>query len=329
MASGNLQLKAVLAALTEDVTPDEATTFLLSYNSSTDEPKKIKLQTILEGIVGGGAAVSDAAYSSGWNGVTDVAPSKNVVYDAIETKADTSHNHNSVYALISRTINAGTGLSGGGDFSANRTLALDINGLTEETTAADGDFIPIYDLSGTVIRKMSRANFLAGLGGGGASSPLVLTANNATETPLTIVGAGGQSVDLAVFGSRSAFTSNGDYKSNDGQMLLFLGGDLRGGWHPTQGGFIVTPGWQYGFSNNSNFNTIDVALVRAAAGIIKVTDGPMGSSGGGALQFTEMSAPSAPSANNAVIYAEDNGSGKTRLMVRFASGASQQISIEP
>lgn len=49
----------------------------------------------------------------------------------------------------------------------------------------------------------------------------------------------------------------------------------------------------------------------------------------GALTMQEMSAPSAPGANKAVLYLEDNGSGKTRLMVRFASGAAQQLAIEP
>ena len=46
-------------------------------------------------------------------------------------------------------------------------------------------------------------------------------------------------------------------------------------------------------------------------------------------QFTEMTAPAAGAANTARIYAEDNGGGKTRLMVIFASGAAQQIAIEP
>lgn len=46
-------------------------------------------------------------------------------------------------------------------------------------------------------------------------------------------------------------------------------------------------------------------------------------------QLTEMTAPAAGAANTARIFAEDNGSGKTRLMVQFASGAAQQIAIEP
>ena len=57
------------------------------------------------------------------------------------------------------SITGGTGLSGGGDISANRTLDLDINGLTEETDVDESaDFIPLYDASGLVIRKIKPAN---------------------------------------------------------------------------------------------------------------------------------------------------------------------------
>lgn len=50
---------------------------------------------------------------------------------------------------------------------------------------------------------------------------------------------------------------------------------------------------------------------------------------GSSIGGTEISAPAAPAANGWVMYGEDNGAGKTRLMVRFASGAAQQIAIEP
>jgi len=49
----------------------------------------------------------------------------------------------------------------------------------------------------------------------------------------------------------------------------------------------------------------------------------------GHMQMTEITAPSAGAANTVRIYAEDNGAGKTRLMALFASGAAQQIAIEP
>ena len=50
---------------------------------------------------------------------------------------------------------------------------------------------------------------------------------------------------------------------------------------------------------------------------------------GVALQLGEMTAPAAPAANKVRIYAQDNGSGKTQLMALFATGAAQQIAIEP
>lgn len=51
--------------------------------------------------------------------------------------------------------------------------------------------------------------------------------------------------------------------------------------------------------------------------------------GAGALTMQEMTAPAAPAANKCVMYAEDNGAGKTRVMVRFATGAAVQLAIEP
>lgn len=55
-----------------------------------------------------------------------------------------------------------------------------------------------------------------------------------------------------------------------------------------------------------------------------------GTGGAGTIVGTEQSSPpAAPSANGFTLYAEDNGSGKTRLMVLFASGAAQQIAIQP
>lgn len=49
----------------------------------------------------------------------------------------------------------------------------------------------------------------------------------------------------------------------------------------------------------------------------------------GTIQLAEVSAPSAPAANNVIIYAVDNGSGKTQLMALFSSGAAQQLAIQP
>jgi len=73
------------------------------------------------------------------------------------------------------------------------------------------------------------------------------------------------------------------------------------------------------------FNS-DTGVIRAAAGIVGIRNG---TTGGGTIEMIEQTPPSAGSKDTARIYAEDNGSGKTRLMVIFPSGAAQQIAIEP
>jgi len=47
------------------------------------------------------------------------------------------------------------------------------------------------------------------------------------------------------------------------------------------------------------------------------------------MEMVEITAPAAGATNSARIFAEDNGAGKTRLMVRFATGAVQQLAIQP
>ena len=59
-----------------------------------------------------------------------------------------------------------------------------------------------------------------------------------------------------------------------------------------------------------------------------ITSG-FGVTAGSSFNGTEITTPAAPAANGYKIYAEDNGAGKTRLMVLFATGAAQQIAIEP
>jgi hypothetical protein len=86
----------------------------------------------------------------------------------------------------------------------------------------------------------------------------------------------------------------------------------------------------YGFYNGTNLaagGSADTRLYRDDAAVIGVRGAS--STTGGALSFVEQTAPAAPAANGVRIYAVDNGSGKTQLMALFATGAAQQIAIEP
>lgn len=47
------------------------------------------------------------------------------------------------------------------------------------------------------------------------------------------------------------------------------------------------------------------------------------------LEGVEIADPDAPAANKGRLYFRDNGSGKTQLVVRFATGAVQVLATEP
>ncbi|MES2970900.1 MAG: tail fiber domain-containing protein [Patescibacteria group bacterium] len=87
------------------------------------------------------------------------------IQDPTANNTVTLPNASGTLVLDSRSITtaAGSGLSGGGDLSVDRSLSLDINGLTTSTAIANDDYVAIYDSSATGIRKISRSDFLQGI----------------------------------------------------------------------------------------------------------------------------------------------------------------------
>jgi hypothetical protein len=78
-------------------------------------------------------------------------------------------------------------------------------------------------------------------------------------------------------------------------------------------------------SSNVTDATSSTGSIRTSGGVSTAKGIYLGTVMTGTEQGSE---PAAPAANGFVIFAVDNG-GKTQLKVRFASGASQQIAIEP
>lgn len=95
-------------------------------------------------------------------------------------------------------------------------------------------------------------------------------------------------------------------------------------------GIDVSSQGAFNWTNTTSnpLTTIDLRLSRRASLVLGI-HGNYNSTAGAALEFMEMTAPAAPATNAVRIFAEDNGSGKTRLMARFATGAVQQLAIEP
>lgn len=207
----------------------------------------------------------------------------------------------------------------------------------------------------------------AGTAGGGGSVGAFITAAGgifiAKATPATTLIAGGVVSDANF---RFQVISDGSLNWGDGTSATdtnlyrlsanILKTDDR---FDSVGGFVFNPGAAAGNSlvsiigaeANSRFlmdfaggmlwgaggaSAHDISLGRAAANIIQLGTGDAlnvggaTDAGGNYIQFFEQTAdPAAGAANTARLFSKDNGSGKTQLVVRFPSGATQVISTEP
>jgi hypothetical protein len=63
--------------------------------------------------------------------------------------------------------------------------------------------------------------------------------------------------------------------------------------------------------------------------ILELTGGDASAKFGSYLNLVETTVPGAPSANEAFLYCQDNGAGKTQIVARFPTGAVQVIATEP
>ena len=104
------------------------------------------------------------ASSSAINDLTDVVITSVASGELIKYDGANWINNTLVEAAIaasSLTLTTNTGIKGGGDLTANRTLTLDIDGLTEDTTPDPTlDMVATYDDSGTTYKKIKLATLV-------------------------------------------------------------------------------------------------------------------------------------------------------------------------
>jgi len=115
----------------------------------------------------------------------------------------------------STTITAGTGLSGGGNLSTNRTLALDAHELSAlGTTIATGDYLVIVDSTDNTTKKVLHSNM-----GFGASNGAILSngSNNRIVTATGATNINGEA-NLTFDGSTLALT--GDLNVDSGTLFV-------------------------------------------------------------------------------------------------------------
>lgn len=131
-------------------------------------------------------------------------------------------------------------------------------------------------------------------------------------------GAGAGAPDVTLFRQEAgALRTNGAFQAASDLTARIAGaGQIALG--------AVGPGALAGMTFGS---AADTNLYRSAANVLSTEDSL---TIGGNLRLTEEAvAPAAPAADGALFYAIDNGAGKTQVMVRFNTGAAQQIAIQP
>lgn len=188
-------------------------------------------------------------------------------------------------------------------------MAIELTTVPTETAVDAADILYFNDVSETpdAINQITVANFAATLGAGITNSAgsgvipksdgtnLVASKISESGSTLTLGSAADSSTTLSITNSSANLSSV--LSNNNG---LFLG-------HPTA----------------VFFNDVDQFPVWGSW----QPDGLHLDQGH--IQMVEITAPAAPAANTARLFVEDNGSGKTRLVVRFPTGANQVIATEP
>lgn len=101
-----------------------------------------------------GKSASDHTHPGGgssWGSITGTLADQTDLNTALSGKASTGHNHDASYVPLARAINNGYGIGGGGDLSANRTLAVGLTSAaayaTAETTISAATYADINGCS--------------------------------------------------------------------------------------------------------------------------------------------------------------------------------------
>jgi hypothetical protein len=133
----------------------------------------------------------------------------------------------------SRTISTSTGLSGGGDLTSNRTIALDINALTNDASP-DGtaDYVLTYDASASGHKKVLLNNLPGGSSTNSFTTIAVsgqsdVVADSSTDTLTLVAGsnitittnAGTDTITINSTGGSGAFDYGLAYVMSTGQFL--------------------------------------------------------------------------------------------------------------
>ena len=131
----------------DPITCDGSTAYTMQLNSSNFSPESVNHMIVS---VNGVIQAPTTSYT---------ISSSTITFASALTSSDTID----FIMCLGNVLDIGT--PSDGTISASKLATTSITGQTSEATANDADSILIYDDSATALRKMTRANFLSGVGG--------------------------------------------------------------------------------------------------------------------------------------------------------------------
>jgi hypothetical protein len=213
-------------------------------------------------IIGGKCAIGDTLLARGKVKFSGISAASNATDSMVVVNASTGD-------IGFRAIPTGGG-SGGTPAGNYGNIQINRNG---SFAAPGSDSLQYTAGAGLVVKNAAVFNSASG-----SVDFVVKSSGNATMFKVDGTN------DRTYFSSNVYYNTNGDLNVADRFVTYMYSGNVYGGWHPSQGGYMVTPGVGYCFTNAANFNTIDASFQREAAGIIRAYDGGLGASGYAAVK---------------------------------------------
>lgn len=319
----------------------------------------ITTPTISGALTYGGVALSASVTGTG-SMVLSASPTLTTpnIGAATGTSLNLSTNSNTTTGVATNNNSNGTlarnGLLATGD-AQDGFFGVNSSGYTGVSGWADAGIININNASNGLILGLdgvTKAQVTsAGLAVTGIVTGTALTANGAVAVK-TVARTGTEDAQMAAYASNGStlhgllnFTANGlewydstptrrFYITNTSATITASTSVIGGNGDQL---YLNNTGQRYTqlhFQNNNTAkadiywdNDTSTFTIRNIAGSTVAVTGALNTTS--YYEGAEQTAPAAPAANGYRIFAQDNGAGKTQLMVIFASGAAQQLAIEP
>jgi hypothetical protein len=165
--------------------------------------------------------------------------------------------------------------------------------VTDTNSASDSTLLRLLGgAAGTSARlAVTKIGSLA-LGATGVSNSITFTLNGSDRSGI---------LELGTFSNGLCATGSFDIKGNN-SLLRFYNGNAT-----------VQYASLYGEDTN----------------VLALRKGDGSAADGASWEMLEMTAPATPAANRLRLYVEDNGSGKTRLVVKFSDGTTAVLATQP